>query len=159
MEYSIVRVKKDNYFMFDNMIFYRKNNRDKNKDELKEKWDFAIEYATLESENFYVFSAQTKNIFIGYISITYIPKIGQEWNGHLNGFLYIDELWVNPNHRRKGIAEALLKKADDLCQEKYISGLRIGVNTTNDAGISLYKKCGYEQMFGTCLLMQKNIVI
>ncbi len=69
MEYSIVKVTKDNYFMHDNMLFYRKHGRDKNKDELNIEQDFVAEYMTLENENLHIYAAQTENRFVGYISI------------------------------------------------------------------------------------------
>jgi ribosomal protein S18 acetylase RimI-like enzyme len=153
MEYSIAKVNKDNYFMFDDMVFYRGHGRYKNEAELKEEQDFNSYYTALEVQTFYVFAAQLEEKFVGYIFINYLPKIGAT-NGR--GWLYIDDLWVNPNFRRKGIANALMKKADSLSKEMNTVGLRLYVNTENSDGISLYKKCRYEQKFGTCMLMQKE---
>lgn len=154
MDYNIIKVNKDNYFMFDDMVFYRKHGREKDESELKEKQDFSSYYAALEIPTFYVFAVQLEEKFVGYIFINYLPKIGVPNN---RGYLYIDDLWVNPCFRRKGIATALMKKADTLSKELNTSGLRLYVNTTNSDGIALYKKCGYEQKFGTCMLMQKEM--
>ena len=153
MGYDIVKVNKDNYYLFDDMIFYRGQGRYKNEDELKETQDFNSYYAALEIQTFHVFAVQLEEKFVGYIFINYLPKIGST-NGR--GWLYIDDLWVNPDFRRKGIASALMKKADDFSKELNTSGLRLYVNTENPDGIALYKKCGYEQKFGTCMLMQKE---
>ena len=159
LEYSIVRVNKDNLFMFDNMAFYRKHGREKSEMELKENQDFNSYYTTycnaLEVQTFYVFAVQLEEKFIGYIFINYLPKIGVQNN---NGHLYIEDLWTHPNYRRMGIAQSLMKKAEDLAKEKNIYGLRLGVNSTNEAAIALYEKCGYESMFGTGMTMQKVVL-
>jgi len=139
--------------MFDNMVFYRGHGRYKNKEELKEKQDFNSYYTALRIQTFYVFAVQVEEQFVGYIFINYLPKVGIT-NGR--GWLYIDDLWVNPNFRRKGIANALMKKADNLSKEMNTAGLRLYVNTENPDGISLYKKCGYVQKFGTALFMEKE---
>jgi len=153
VEYSVVEVNKDNYYMFDDMVFYRRHGRYKNEEESKEKQDFTEYYAALEIQTFYVFAVQLEEIFVGYIFINYLPKVG---TGNGKGWTYIDDLWVNPNFRRQGVAAALMKKADALSKEMNTLGLRLYVNTQNPEGISLYQKCGYAQKFGTCMLMQKE---
>jgi ribosomal protein S18 acetylase RimI-like enzyme len=153
MEHNIVRINKDNYHMFDDMIFYRKNERYKNENELKEKQNFNSYYQDLESTNLYVFAVQSEEKFVGYISIVYLPKIGR---GNGRGYLYVDELWVNPNFRRKGIANALMKKADILSKKMNTLGLRLYVSADNPEGISLYEKCGYENNYGPSLFMEKE---
>ena len=153
MRSNIVKINKDNYPMFDDMIFYRKHGREKNDDELEEEHDFSSYHAALEIQTFYVFAAQLEAKFVGYIFINYLPKVGTN-NGR--GWLYIDDLWVNPNFRRMGIANALMERADVLSKEMNTMGLRLYVNTDNPDGISLYKKCGYEQKFGTAMFMQKE---
>ena len=144
--------------MFDNMVFYRKHGREKSEVELKDNQDFNS-YCTaycnaLDVQTFYVFAAQLEEKFVGYIFINYLPKIGVQNN---NGHLYIEDLWTHPNYRRMGVAESLMKKAEDLAKEKNIYGLRVGVNSTNAAAIALYEKCGYKSMFGTGMTMQKEV--
>ena len=154
MEYRIVRVGKDNYPMFDDMLFWRKHGREKSKDEQAEQHNFSTVYSTLENENLHVFAAQLVDQLVGYISIVYIPKISRT-NG--DGHLFIDELWVNPAFRKQGIASTLLAKADILATERNPLGLRLYVNTTNDAGIALYRKFGYTDKYGTALFMEKEL--
>jgi len=153
MNYCIVRVDKDNYFMFDDMIFRRRHERGKTEDEQKEIQDFSQAHLALENKGFYVFAAQTGNKFVGYICMVYIPKVSRT-NG--SGHLFIDELWVNPDFRKRGIARALMEKADAFSTEMNTLGLRLYVNTANDAGISFYRKCGYEEKYGTALFMEKE---
>ncbi|MDR0309682.1 MAG: GNAT family N-acetyltransferase, partial [Candidatus Methanoplasma sp.] len=124
-----------------------------NEKELNELQDFSEEYLILDNENLFIYAAQSEDKFVGYVSIVYIPKVGRKCNGHL----FIDELWVNPHYRKRGIADALMKKADILCKEKNISGLRLYVDITNNDALSLYKKCGYEGKFGTSQFMEKEL--
>jgi len=145
--------------MFDNMVFYRKHGREKSEVELKDNQDFNSYYTAycnaLDVQTFYVFAARLEEKFVGYIFINYLPKIGVQNN---NGHLYIEDLWTHPNYRRMGVAESLMKKAEDLAKEKNIYGLRVGVNSTNAAAIALYEKCGYKSLFGTGMTMQKEVL-
>jgi len=150
---EIVRVNKGNYHMFDDMVFYRGHERYKNSDEPMEAQDFSLHCNALEIQTFYVFAVQLKDKFVGYIFLNYLPKIGTT-NGR--GWLFVDDLWVNPCHRRKGVAHMLMKKADALSEELNAFGLRLYVNIDNPGGIIFYEMCGYEQKFGTSMLMQKE---
>ena len=152
MEYFIVRVDETNYSMFDDMVFCRIHGREKNRSEQAEMTDFDAIYETLHHENLYVFAAQLGDRFIGWISAVYIPKVGRT-NG--KGHLFIDELYVNPVYRRKGIAKSLMEKADILSKEINALGLRLYVNIANDEAISLYEQCGYKQQ-GEALFMDKE---
>ena len=157
MEYAIVRVDKDNYTMFDEMIFYRENNRERNEYEKNEAHDFSTVYETLTNENLYVYAAQYKNIFVGWISIVYIPKVS--WTKG-KGHLYIDELWVNPSYRNKGIAKALMLEADKLVMnaaKPNILGIRLYVDANNEEALPLYKKCGYRGVNDDAVFMEKEL--
>jgi len=57
VEYDIVKVTDSNYYMFDDMIFYRGHERYKNEDELKETRDFTAYYTALQTQSFHVFTA------------------------------------------------------------------------------------------------------
>jgi ribosomal-protein-alanine acetyltransferase len=53
---------------------------------------------------------------------------------------------VLPSHRRKGIAEKLLKDLEALFKEKGAKESRLEVREDNAAAISLYQKLGYNQV-------------
>jgi len=53
-------------------------------------------------------------------------------------------LAVSVNHRRQGIAEALLKQAEVVAQHRGIHTLRIDTNSNNKATRLLFPKLGYE---------------
>jgi len=53
-------------------------------------------------------------------------------------------LAVSVNHRRQGIAKALLKQAENVAQSRGIKILRIDTNSNNKATRLLFPKLGYE---------------
>ena len=81
----------------------------------------------------------------------YTPKIGrQRWE---KGVIYIDEIWVAPEFRRKGIAKKLMKKAFD-CQKKTDAvEVRVYVGEDNHAAQELYEQCGL-QIVGKAIYMK-----
>jgi ribosomal protein S18 acetylase RimI-like enzyme len=151
MEYFIVRVEKSNYLRFDNMVFHRINERERTEFENKNVLINEMVYKTLEDKNLYIFAAQIKDKFIGWVSSVYIPKIGKT-NGL--GHLFIDELWVNPDYRNNGIAYKLMEKASEISKELNALGLRLYVNSENNEAFSLYKKLGYVNK-GMAFFMEK----
>lgn len=52
-------------------------------------------------------------------------------------------LAVNINHQGKGIAQALLQKAEEVAKERIIPILRIDTNSRNEATQKLFPKLGY----------------
>ncbi|MCL2592879.1 MAG: GNAT family N-acetyltransferase [Defluviitaleaceae bacterium] len=154
MDYTIIEINKNNYLMFDDMVFFRINGREKNKvDQLNSKIEKDV-FTTLKNKNLTVLAAQIDNKLVGWISLVYIPKIRKT---HGKGYLYIDELWVNPMYRKKGIALALMKKGEQICEKYNVIGLRLFVNIDNKEAFSLYEKCGYKNN-GNGIFMEKEIL-
>lgn len=54
----------------------------------------------------------------------------------------LNDLYVKPNHRNKGIGEALINKAKALCESKKNKGLALQTGTDNPAQI-LYERLGF----------------
>lgn len=96
----------------------------------------------LANPNLYVFAAASDGIFVGWISLAYLPKVGK-FEGH--GHIYVDELWVDPAYRRGGVAKMLMKQAEILAERKEAAGIRLYVNTENSGALSLYQLCGYKK--------------
>lgn len=140
--YEIIKVEKSNYHMFDDMVFRRVNGiQRKALEESKyHKTDFSNIFIALNNHNFHVYAALTDAIFVGWISIIYMPKVGY-WNG--SGIIYIDELWVDPTYRGKGIGKSLIKKADELKDTLHAAKIRLYVEENNDTAINLYEKCDF----------------
>ena len=153
MEYSIVRVDKDNYALFDDMVFFRMNERERTPEEKAEPRDFATVYAALSDKNLRVYAAEAGGRFVGWVSAVYIPKVGR-YNG--KGHLYIDELWTAPAFRRHGIAYALMNEAERAAREMGTAGLRLYVGGDNPDALALYAKCGYRDRGGGAHFMDKE---
>lgn len=66
-------------------------------------------------------------------------------------------LAVSVNHRRQGIAEALLKQAEIVAQNRGIKILRIDTNSNNKATRLLFPKLGYEFAGEISLLFRPNL--
>ena len=73
-------------------------------------------------------------------------------DGHVAGYIelgdFIDTLSVNriathPDHRKKGVAAALLDRARETAMQKQIAELSLEVRTSNTAARALYEKSGF----------------
>ena len=135
---EIVRVDKENYHLFDDMVFFRMHGRRKTSEEKKRPCDAAQIHKALGNPNLFVYAAQCEDQFCAWISLLYMPKIGRT---HGKGYIYIDELWTAEEHRRKGIARRLMEKADELSLALDALGVRLYVG--NPAAKALYESCGY----------------
>ena len=148
MEFEIKRVTSENYSMFMDMVSWRRSG--KYVRSFSTQTDSAVD-KELQNPDLYVFAAQSDDRFVGWISLVYIPKIGK-WGG--KGHIYVDELWVQDDYRRNGIARALMQKADILKEERKAHGIRLYVNINNSRAESLYALCGYREE-GTARFMEK----
>ncbi|MBZ9689697.1 GNAT family N-acetyltransferase [Clostridium estertheticum] len=153
-EYKIIKIDNQNYPMFDDMVFWRINGKQRTYSEKSEvaNNNFSDVYVALTNSNLYVYAALDNDKFVGWISIIYMPKVGR-----LNGLghLYIDELWVEPTYRKQNIANRLLEKADELLNTTESVGVRLYVNTENLSAKKLYVKCGFSES-GTAYFMEKT---
>lgn len=153
-EFKIIKIDYHNYSMFDDMVFWRMNDRERTYSEKLESTsnDFSDEYVSLANSNLYVYAALVNDKFVGWISIIYMPKVGR-LNGL--GYLYIDELWVEATYRKQNIARKLMDKSDELLSTTKSAGVRLYVNTENPNAKGLYKKCRFSEN-GTAYFMEKN---
>lgn len=137
MKHSIVKVGSENYSMFDDMVYWRMNGKERIPS--KEVVVQSI-LKELDNPNLFIYAVETVGKFVGWISLIYMPKVGK-YNGH--GHVYIDELWIEPNYRRNGYAKELMMQADALVEEKDASGIRLYVNIENQNAYELYQRCGF----------------
>ncbi|MBK6658508.1 MAG: GNAT family N-acetyltransferase [Proteobacteria bacterium] len=81
-------------------------------------------------------------------------------------FLYIDQVAIAPNMRRKGIARVLYSALEDEARERTMSGLccEINLHPPNPVSVSFHRSLGFEQVGKletsdgrTVALMQKSI--
>lgn len=148
MNFIIDRIDVSNYHLFDDMVFWRENGFEREPKQIPITEQIKKE---LDNPNLYVYAAMSDNKYVAWISAVYIPKVGR-WKG--NGHIYVDELWVEPNYRGRGLAKALLEKADELSEKLAATGIRLYVNVDNPVAKSLYKSCGYTEA-GQAYFMEK----
>ena len=138
LTFEIVKVTKDNYHLYDDLVYYRLKGEKrtlKEKEVSRTKIDSRV-LKELKKDDFFVYAALVSDQFVGWIHGIYVPKIGK-WT---MGAFYIDELWVTPKFRRKGIATALIKKIIKIKDELGVDCIR--VYTNNRAAKNLYENCG-----------------
>jgi len=56
----------------------------------------------------------------------------------------LNDLFVAPDFRGKGISKMLINQAKDLCQKTNACGVLLETETTNDIGNKLYPATGFE---------------
>lgn len=156
MRISIERITKQNYHMFDDMVYWRINGTERSQEE-KEKskvecYDSA--WSELGKPDFFVYAALYEERFIGWISLIYMPKIGL-WE---KGVVYIDELWTSPDYRRKGIALELMKKAFECQKETSAVEVRLYTGDDNIAAQELYKKSGLKITAKAVYMQSLNVL-
>ena len=148
---EIVRINKENYYLFDEMVFFRIHGRQKTQKEQNFGFDLAQISKALDNPNLFVYATKSGERFCAWISLLYMPKVGRT-NGR--GYVYIDELWTAEEYRRKGIARRLMSKAEELSCELGALGVRLYVS--NPAAKALYQSCGYE-CEGEASFMEKMV--
>lgn len=149
---DVKRVDSDNYHKFDDMVFWRINDKERTvaeKDISRQK-PFDDIYLQLNNLGYRVYVVSHNNRFIGWISLIYVPKIGN-W---ISGVLYVDELWVAPNYRKNGIGSMLMQKAHDYKEELKATKIRLYTGIDNFAAQNLYKKYGLKIVPGKNVFME-----
>lgn len=67
---------------------------------------------------------------------------------------HIDDLYVAPAFRRRGIATFLLQKAEEMAKERHADNLTLQVWAFNGSAMALYRKLGLEPLM---LYMEKRL--
>ena len=83
--------------------------------------------------------AKTNGKIVGFV----IGMIHIERNALVGHILTVD---VSPSHRRRGIAQRLLQKLEEIFKEKGVKSCRLEVREDNIAALKLYQKLGYKKI-------------
>ena len=76
-----------------------------------------------------------------YIGFAFANRgIGLESGG---GYLWVNELFVKEEHRRGGVATALLSSFEAWARERRCTRIILAANPTNRAALGLYEKTGF----------------
>jgi ribosomal protein S18 acetylase RimI-like enzyme len=70
---------------------------------------------------------------------------------------YINEVYVIPTERKKGIAKKLIEKSIAWLKQHNCSKIDITVNRKNKNALELYKKYGFKKFEDNYISMRKNI--
>ena len=124
------------------MKFEKEHNpekRPKTKSENKKLEKTERKYLKKNSKNKYYryFLCSKGNKLIGHI------WFGQQDSDRKKGF--IDEVYVKPKHRGKGVATILINEAIEWINAKNCSLVELDVKVQNKGAISLYKKIGFTE--------------
>ena len=95
-------------------------------------------YDAFASDSVWFLLAYSNDRAAGLAVLTRVPKL----DGRV-GFLYLDELHVLAEHRRRGIGRALLAAAIDLARELGLAGIRLLTRPDNEAARALYESLGF----------------
>jgi len=153
---EVVRVSRGNYHLFEDMVYWRMKGTDLTQAErdTNRANDFTEKFTELEHAGFYSYAALSDGRFVGWISLMYTPKIGPRWN---KGMIYVDELWVAPEYRNRGIAKQLMEKAFECQRNTGAVEVRLYVGTTSTVARSLYASCGLQEA-GSAIFMRSRMV-
>jgi len=66
-KFTIERIDKDNYGMFEDLTFIRGNGREKTMKEIALPHEYDEMFKTLANENLYIFAAKIGVKFVGYV--------------------------------------------------------------------------------------------
>lgn len=108
-------------------------------------------YDFLTTDCFWVLLARVGGEPAGLAHVVRIPKADER-----AGFLYVDEVYVAPAHRRKGVGLALLRRVTLMSEQLGLAGVRLLVRPENDAARALYLRAGFQE-YPTVLCQWKSV--
>ena len=95
-------------------------------------WTDAMLRMQLQPDSHVFLTAEADGAVVGYVGMLYVLDEG-----------YISNVAVRPDHRRRGVAEALLAALEARGRALMLSFLTLEVREGNAAAIALYEKRGY----------------
>ena len=95
----------------------------------------------IASENAYMFVAEDGDELTGFISATVEESIPIFSRG---AKLTINEMYVDPEHRRKGLASDMMGRIEEVAEDGDVETLELSVDVENDSAQELYRAHGFE---------------
>ena len=95
-------------------------------------WTEAMLRIQLDAESHIFLTAEAEGRIVGYVGLMYVLDEG-----------YISNVAVDTEHRRRGVADALIDELVRRCREKLLSFLTLEVRASNAPAIALYEKHGF----------------
>jgi GNAT superfamily N-acetyltransferase len=69
---------------------------------------------------------------------------GLAWARHEAGAVMVYQVWVAPEHRGRGIAQALLERLIGWARERGAARMELGVTAGDSPAVRLYERLGFE---------------
>jgi len=137
---GIVRVGHDQYAELLRLLNWRRSGQEDSHLSYADEraMEQNAEHDIMHSDTFFVFAADAGARFVGYTAVALIPKPDPRL-----GTVYVDELWVAPPYRRRGIASMLVRQVLALGREKGLWRVRLHVSRRNRAALKLYQRLGF----------------
>ena len=118
----------------------------------------------IEKDNLFV-GEEDDNISVVYaINKDYDEQYSNgKWMYPESDFRIIHRLCVNPAYQNKGVAKRTLEHIESSLRDNGVESIRLDVFTENPFALSLYRKCGYDEVGttqwrkGKFLLMEKKL--
>ena len=85
-----------------------------------------------DAQHEFIAAADESGTVLGYVGMMYVLDEG-----------YISNVAVSPAYRRQGIADALIDRLNEICQEHGLSFVSLEVRAGNVPAIALYEKHGF----------------
>lgn len=95
----------------------------------------------------YVWFIESESVVVGYLVLT--VRFGMEYGGLI---ACIDDLFVVPQHRNKGLSTSALIEIRDFCKETGIRAITVEVGRDNEAAQKIYRRIGLSEMSDRQLL-------
>jgi len=95
----------------------------------------------------YVWFIVSEGVAVGYLVLT--VRFGMEYGGLI---ACIDDLFVVPQHRNKGLSTSALIEVKEFCKEIGIRAITVEVGLDNEAAQKIYRRIGLSEMSDRQLL-------
>ncbi len=93
--------------------------------------------ANPESGRFWLVRCEGRSV--GYVVLTL--GFSFEYRGR---DAFIDELYINPEFRRRGLGRVAIQHAEERARELGVTAIHLEVDPDNDPALELYRRAGYE---------------
>lgn len=98
-------------------------------------------YTRFDEENSGVIIAATMDEIVGFAVVQYIVRPESPFNKDRK-FFHIEEFGVDENHRRKGIATAMIDFAKDDAKKRGFERIELDMWEFNDCALAFYESAG-----------------
>ena len=103
------------------------------------------------------YTAKNGQFWVSYEGDTLVGMVGVEQSG--NTAMELRRMYVSPTHRRKGIADQLLKFVEGWCRDAGVQTLVLSTSELQPAAIHFYEASGFQFLNETVVQSASNKTI